>query len=139
MHDDRTDSAVRPPPGAGAAPFPVEAPPQPDPVPAGKTHLGGIYVGPPVIRNALLHSFLDGIAANGMVALNDTFAVAGAVALRASSMGIALMSSAPMLLGSIGQFLSPALIDQARGRKRFVLAGIYRKSRYPAANFRPDS
>lgn len=92
--------------------------------PDGKTHLGGIYVGPPVIRQALLNSFLDGIAANGMIALNETFAVAGAVALRASSMGIALMNSLPALLGSIGQYFSPALIHPSRGRKPIVLAGV---------------
>jgi MFS family permease len=59
-----------------------------------------------------------------MIALNETFAVAGAVALRASSMGIALMNSVPMFLGSIGQYLSPALIHPSRGRKAVVLLGV---------------
>ncbi len=90
----------------------------------GKTHLGGIYVGPPKIRRALLNSLLDGIAANGMIALNDTFAVAGAVALRASSVGLALMNALPGLLGSIGNYLSPALIHPSHGRKPIVLAGV---------------
>jgi hypothetical protein len=38
-----------------------------------ETHLGGIPVGSPLIRGALLNSFRDGIAANGMLALTDTF------------------------------------------------------------------
>jgi MFS family permease len=91
---------------------------------AGKTELGGIYVGPPVIRQALLNSFLDGIAANGMQALLDTFSIAAAIALRTTSMGIALMSSLPMLLGSIGQFLLPAYANPAKGRKYYVLFGV---------------
>ncbi len=86
--------------------------------------LGGVYVGPPVIRRALINSFSDGIAANGMQSLLDTFGIAAAVALRASSMGIALMSSLPMLLGSVAQFLMPAYADPAKGRKHYVLLGV---------------
>ncbi len=102
----------------------VQAPPQATPIATGETHLGGIYVGPPIIRNALLNSFRDGIAANGMMALNETFAVAAAVSLRASSMAIAMMSSMPMLVGSVGQYLLPALADPNRGRKRYVTQGV---------------
>ncbi|MDB5106832.1 MAG: hypothetical protein JWP91_4521 [Fibrobacteres bacterium] len=100
------------------------APPQAPVVESGKTELGGIYVGPPVIRGALLNSFRDGIAANGMIALVDTFGVAAAVSLRASSMGIALMSSLPTLLGSFAQFLLPALADPKKGRKHYILWGV---------------
>lgn len=89
-----------------------------------ETHLGGIYVGPPVIRAALFNSLLDGIASNGMLALNETFSVAAAVALRASSMGIALMTSIPSLLGAISQYLSPLLTHPSKGRKPLVLAGV---------------
>jgi MFS family permease len=100
----------------GAAPQPVAE--------AGKTELGGIYVGPPLIRGALLNSFRDGIAANGMLALNDTFTVAAAISLRASSMGIALLSSLPALLGSLAQFFLPAWADPAKGRKHYILLGV---------------
>ncbi len=114
MFDDQPDTATRPlkdvVPGEPLAP--------------GKTHLGGIYVGPPLIRAALLNSFLDGIASNGMLALNETFSVAAAVALRASSMGIALMSSIPSLFGSVGQYLSPLLTHPSKGRKPLVLVGV---------------
>jgi MFS family permease len=86
--------------------------------------LGGVYVGPPVIQRALLYSFWDGLLANGMIALQETFAIAAAVSLSASTIAIALMSSLPLLLGSIAQFLVPMLADPAKGRKRYVLLGV---------------
>jgi MFS family permease len=90
----------------------------------GKTKLGGIEVGSPQIRQALQFSFLDGILATGMTALLDTFGIAAAIALRASSMGIALMSSLPLLMGSLIQFLLPAYASLAKGRKHYVLLGV---------------
>ncbi|MEO7427046.1 MAG: MFS transporter [Fibrobacteria bacterium] len=81
-------------------------------------------MGPPIIRRALLNSFRDGIMANGMIALTDTFTVAAAMALRASAMGIAMLGSLPLLLGSIGQFLLPACTDPRKGRKHYVLFGV---------------
>lgn len=125
MRDPNPDSATRPRPGfASPKPSPSDAGEQHAPPPEeGPTHLGDIYVGNPLIRRALLNSFRDGIASNGMLALNETFSVAGAVALRASSMGIALMGSLPALLGAIGQYLSPALAHPSR-RKPYVLAGV---------------
>jgi MFS family permease len=81
-------------------------------------------VGPPVIRGALLNSFRDGLMTNGMTALLDTFGIAAAISLRASSMAIALLSSLPTLLGSIAQFLLPAWADPAKGRKHYVLLGV---------------
>lgn len=123
MHDDTSAThpskalPVRETPGFGAEPQPIvtDAP---------QTKLGGIYVGPPLIRGALLNSFWDGIMANGMTALNDTFGIAAAIALRASSMGIALLSSLPMLLGSLAQFFLPAWADPKKGRKHYVLWGV---------------
>ena len=99
------------------------APPQPSAA-TGETQLGGIYVGPPVIRRALLNSFWDGIMANGMIALLDTFTIAAAIALRATSMGIALLSSLPLLIGSLAQFFLPAWADPKKGRKHYVLWGV---------------
>ena len=86
--------------------------------------LGGLDVGPPHVRRALHFSFLDGLCANGMVALQETFAIAAAVSLHASSMAIAVMTSLPMLLGSVIQFLVPAIADPAKGRKHYVLLGV---------------
>lgn|GEM_PF-638980 len=89
-----------------------------------KTTLGGVHVGPPVIRKTLLFSFWDGIMANGMQALNETFSIAAAIALRSSAMGIACLSSMPLLIGSIAQFLLPAFADPAKGRKYYVKWGV---------------
>lgn len=124
MHDDFPTPAAARPPGSAPDPESLGPPPQIASPETGKTHLGGIYVGPPIIRDALLNSFRDGIAANGMNALNETFAVAAAVALRASSMGIAMLSSLPLLIGSVGQFLLPAFVDPAKGRKHYVLMSV---------------
>lgn len=93
-------------------------------VPAELPTLGGIYVGPPVVRRALIYSFWDGVFCNGMVALQETFAIAAAVSLNASAMAIAFMSSLPLLLGALAQFLVPALADPAKGRKHYVLLGV---------------
>ncbi len=112
------------PPDSQTAPSDLAAPPQPASSATGKTTLGGIYVGPPLIRGALLNSFRDGLAANGMIALNETFAVAAAVSLLASSMGIALLSSLPLLLGSLAQFFLPAWADPKKGRKHYILWGV---------------
>jgi MFS family permease len=93
-------------------------------VPGPEETLGGMYVGPPVIRRALLHSFRDGLFCNGMIALNETFAIAAAVSLHASAMSIAMMSSLPLLFGSLAQFVLPAWADPAKGRKHYVLLGV---------------
>ncbi|MEO6098309.1 MAG: MFS transporter [Fibrobacteria bacterium] len=100
--------------------FPPPSNPHPS-VPPSESTLGGIHVGPPAVRAALLNSFRDGLAANGMIALLDNFGVAGAIALRASSMGIALLSSLPALFGSVAQFFMPAWADPEKGRKHYVL------------------
>lgn len=99
------------------------APPRPESGEA-KTTLGGAEVGTPLARRSLLYSFWDGIMASGMQSLNETFSVAAAVALRASSMGIACLSSLPMLIGAILQYLLPALADPAKGRKHYVMWGV---------------
>ncbi|HLP41045.1 MAG TPA: MFS transporter [Fibrobacteria bacterium] len=110
MHEDST--ATRAPGPSSPAPYAEEA------------TLGGIPVGSPAARRALIHSFFDGLLANGMVALQETFAIAAAVSLHASAMAIALMSSLPMLFGSLAQFLLPAVAGPSKGRKHYVLLGV---------------
>ncbi len=85
--------------------------------------LGGIPVGCAIYRKALLFSLWDGIFANAMVALVDTFAVAAAVYLKAPAIAIAMLSSIPLLFSSICQFLIPYFISPSNGRKRFVVSG----------------
>ncbi len=84
--------------------------------------LGGVRVGSPVVHRALVFSLFDGIAATGMVALTETFGIVAAVSLNAPDMAIALLGSAPLFLGSIGQY---ALLPRiGRARKRLVLRGV---------------
>jgi MFS family permease len=89
-----------------------------------KQTLGGVVVGPPAVRQALLISFWDGTFATVMVALTETFGIAAAVSLAAPSMAIALLGSTPLLLGSLGQYFLPAVLDVRQARKRQVLVGV---------------
>jgi MFS family permease len=86
--------------------------------------LGGLVVGSPTIRRALLFSFWDGTFATIMVALSETFGIAAAVSLEAPNMAIALLGSTPLLLGSLGAYFLPAFVDMRQARKKHVLAGV---------------
>ncbi|HMI85207.1 MAG TPA: MFS transporter [Polyangiaceae bacterium] len=89
-----------------------------------KQRLGGIELPRPEVRRALVLSFWDGTFSTVMIALTETFAIAGAVSLKAPTMAIALLGSAPLLLGSLGQYYLPAFIDVQHARKGQVLVGV---------------
>jgi len=89
-----------------------------------KQTLGGVVIGSPTVHRALLLSFWDGTFATVMVALTETFGIAAAVSLKAPSMAIALLGSTPLLLGSLGQYFLPAIIDTRHARKAHVLTGV---------------
>ena len=89
-----------------------------------KQLLGGIEVPRPEVRHALVLSFWDGTFSTAMVALTETFAIAGAVSLHAPTMAIALLGSTPLLLGALGQYFLPAIIDVQHARKTQVLVGV---------------
>jgi len=59
-----------------------------------------------------------------MVALADTFSVAAAVRLKAPAMTIALLGSAPLLIGSVGQFFLPLFLNKNKTRKQYVVASV---------------
>jgi MFS family permease len=86
--------------------------------------LGGIELPRPEVRRALMLSFWDGTFSTVMIALTETFAIAGAVSLKAPTMAIALLGSTPLLLGSLGQYYLPAFIDVQHARKTQVLVGV---------------
>jgi MFS family permease len=86
--------------------------------------LGGVDVGSPLQRKALLFSLTDGIFSSAMVALAETFSVAAAVRLHAPAMTIALLGSAPLLVGSVGQFFLPLFLNKTRTRKHYVVASV---------------
>lgn len=105
--------------------------------------LGGVRVGSPEVRRGLLISFTDGFMATGVAALMETFAVAGAVALGASSFLIAWIGSLPGLLGALVQVLLLFFADPARGHRHYVLQGVRLQCALlllaAVAGFAPDS
>ncbi|MBN1577285.1 MAG: MFS transporter [Chitinispirillaceae bacterium] len=88
-----------------------------------KLLLGGVSIESPRYRHALLFSLWDGIFANAMVALVETFGIAAAVFLDAPAIAIALLGSLPLFISSFGQLLIPLFINPASGRKKYVLRG----------------
>jgi MFS family permease len=86
--------------------------------------LGGVDIGSPLLRQALLYSLIDGMLCSVMVALAETFSVAAAVRLKAPAMTIALLGSGPLLIGSVGQFFLPLFLNKDRTRKRYVVASV---------------
>lgn len=74
-------------------------------------------------KNALLFSLTDGVFANIMITLTETFGVAAAVFLNAPSIAIAILGSFPLFLSSLGQLLIPLIVKSQTGRKKYVLRG----------------
>jgi MFS family permease len=89
-----------------------------------KQTLGGIDVGSPLLRQALIFSLTDGIFASVMVALAETFSVAAAVRLKAPAMAIALLGAVPLLIGSVGQFFLPLFLNKNKSRKQYVVSSV---------------
>jgi len=80
------------------------------------THrIGGVDVGDECTRRALVTSTWDGVFATVMVAVMETFGVAGAVALGVPSVPIALLAPLPVWLGTLAQL---ALRGRVAGRPR---------------------
>jgi MFS family permease len=89
-----------------------------------KQTLGGVDVGSPLLRKALIFSLADGMLCSVMVALAETFSVAAAVRLQAPAMTIALLGSAPLLVGSVGQFFLPLFLNKNETRKHYVVTSV---------------
>ncbi len=85
--------------------------------------LGGVPIGCQDNRRGLKYSLYDGIFSNAMLALMETFSVAAAVFLHSPPLAISILSSLPLFLSSIGQFLIPCVVDSSKGRKFYVLRG----------------
>jgi MFS family permease len=98
------------------------APPSP-PSRADQTILGGISVGSSVVRRALKYSLYDGMLCAAMVAMLDTFTVAGAVYLKVPLLAIGILAGLPLLLSSLGQIFLPYRESHRRWRKKYVLFG----------------
>ena len=98
------------------------APPSP-PSHADQAILGGISVGSSVVRRALKYSLFDGMLCAAMVAMLDTFTIAGAVYLRVPLLAIGILVGLPLLLSSLGQIFLPYRETRRRWRKKYVLFG----------------
>ena len=92
------------------------------------TVIGGVTVSAEVHRKALIFSLFDGIFANIMLGLVETFGIAAAVFLKAPAMAIALLGSLPLFLSSLGQLVIPYITNPETGRKRYVLRGTTTQS-----------
>jgi len=97
-------------------------------LPEKELRLGGVPIGGQENRTGLKYSLWDGIFSNAMLALVETFSVAAAVFLHAPPIAISILSSLPLFLSSIGQFLIPHLVDPSKGRKFYVLKGTLSQS-----------
>jgi MFS family permease len=95
--------------------------------------LGGVPVGQARVKKALTFSLCDGIFANAMIILTDTFSVAAAVYLKAPAIAIAMLGSLPLLLSSFGQFFLPHIINPKKGRKLYVIRSTTMQSIFLAA------
>ena len=110
-----------------APPAPIDATSQD--IPATEFHsLGGIAVGCAAKRRALIFSLWDGVFANAMLALLETFGVAAAVYLKAPAIAISMLASVPLLLSSFGQLLLPHAVKSSKGRKTYVIRGTTAQS-----------
>ena len=76
----------------------------------------------PATDRSLRHSLRDGVAFSVQVGAGETYFSAFALFLRATAPQVALLSTLPPLLGSLGQLFS-AWIGRFVGRRHLVLAG----------------
>src|SRR5690349_13644852 len=74
-------------------------------------------------RRAQQISVVDGAMHAVMVGASESFQGTLAVELGHGPFGLALLTTVPLLIGSISQLASSALIARLRSRKRFVVAG----------------
>lgn len=72
------------------------------------------------IRKSLKASFLDGIFASAMVGLTVDYITPYALALRATTSQIGILSAAPNLVSSLAQLKSADLVEKLKSRKKVI-------------------
>ncbi len=77
------------------------------------------------IKKSLKYSVLDGAFAASMIGFGESFFGAFAVFLKANNIHIGLLSSLPLLLGSLSQMFSNRLIKLLRSRKVLVTSAAF--------------
>lgn len=73
------------------------------------------------IKKSLRYSVIDGTFAAAMIGFGESFFAVFAVFLRANNIQLGLLSSLPLLFGSLSQLLSNRLIKLFRSRKTLVV------------------
>jgi MFS family permease len=77
-----------------------------------------------ITKKTLKNSILDGACHSAMLGLTQSYIVPFALALRATTAQIGLLSSIPGLTMALSQFAVPRLTERAGSRKRFILPVI---------------
>jgi MFS family permease len=72
------------------------------------------------IKSSLRFSFLDGIFASCMVGLTTDYITPYALALKATTSQVGILSAVPNLTASLVQLKSPDLTDRLRSRKKII-------------------
>jgi MFS family permease len=73
------------------------------------------------IKKSLTYSVVEGSFWAVMFGFGETYLTAFAIFLRANNIQIGLLTSLPLLIGSISQFFTLRLIDVFKSRKKFVV------------------
>jgi MFS family permease len=76
---------------------------------------------PPSVRGALKRILLEGVPAELVLRIMGTFVTPFAVALKATSLQVGLLSALPNLFGSLVQLLTPNLVSVFGSRKRLFM------------------
>ena len=74
------------------------------------------------LKKSLSYSILDGTFAASMIGFGESFFAAFAVFLKANNIHLGLLSSLPLLLGSLAQLFSNQLIKRFNSRKALVVS-----------------
>ncbi|HSQ78860.1 MAG TPA: MFS transporter [Nitrospirota bacterium] len=75
------------------------------------------------VRKSLRYSVFDGAFSAAMVGFGESFFVAYALFLKATTLQVAFLSALPQALGSLLQFFSNGLMRALGSRKRLVISG----------------
>ncbi|MBU4502687.1 MAG: MFS transporter [Nanoarchaeota archaeon] len=74
-----------------------------------------------LIKKSLVFSIFDGTFHSMMVGFGESFISAFAIFLKATNIQLGLLSSLPLLLGSLSQLFSIRLIKKFNSRKKFIV------------------
>ncbi|MEW5874306.1 MAG: MFS transporter [Candidatus Zixiibacteriota bacterium] len=74
------------------------------------------------IRRSLRYSVYDALAHAAMLGLGESYFVAFAVSIGASAVEIGYLTTGPLLIGSLLQLLSPAVVARVGSRRRVVVS-----------------